>query len=294
VCAGAACRPIPVPLRPPDTFLWELSPFQLAGGGIGIIESSGVDYILPYWMARYYGVVGNDAVLSSASAGEGIATGSLASVYGQNLATGTAQATTLPLPVSLGGASVVLTDSAGASRGAALLYASSGQINFAVPDTTASGAASVAVAAGGVTQVFPVVVQPVAPALFSMNGRGTGVAAAVAVVVPSANPLQQSFPPVFQCTSTGCASVPVALGSDHAVYVSFYGTGIRNRSALAKVSVTIGGVTAPVQFAGPAPGFVGLDQVNVLVPPALQGAGESSVVLTIDGAISNMVTINVR
>jgi hypothetical protein len=46
VCGSDACYPIPVPLRTPATFLWEVNPFQLTGGGIGEIESSGVDYIL--------------------------------------------------------------------------------------------------------------------------------------------------------------------------------------------------------------------------------------------------------
>jgi uncharacterized protein (TIGR03437 family) len=293
-CGSAACFPIPVPLRTPATFLWEVSPFQLTGGGIGLIESSGVDYILPYWMGRYYGVIGNDAATSSASASVGVAAGSLASLYGQNLATAIAQAVTVPLPATLGGASVAVTDSAGVRRSASLLYSAPGQLNFVMPADAASGAASVTATSGGVTQTFPVVVQPVAPALFSMSGRGMGVAAAIAVTVPAANPQQQSFPPVFQCAAGGCSSVPLALGTGHATYVSFYGTGIRNRSALANVSVAIGGVDAPVQYAGAAPGFVGLDQVNVLVPLALAGRGESNVVLTVDGAISNMVTINVR
>lgn len=52
-----ACDPIPVARRVPTDFLWQRSPFQLVGGGIGLIESAGIDYILPYWMARYYGVV---------------------------------------------------------------------------------------------------------------------------------------------------------------------------------------------------------------------------------------------
>lgn len=54
-----ACNPIPVDQRIPADFLWQRSPFQLVGGGSGLIESAGIDYILPYWMARYYGVVGN-------------------------------------------------------------------------------------------------------------------------------------------------------------------------------------------------------------------------------------------
>lgn len=52
-----ACDPIPVPLRVRTDFLWQRSPFLLFGGGAGNIETAGIDYILPYWMARYYGVL---------------------------------------------------------------------------------------------------------------------------------------------------------------------------------------------------------------------------------------------
>jgi hypothetical protein len=52
-----ACNPLPVAARPPSDFLWQLDPYQLDGGGSGIIETAGIDYILPYWMARYYRVL---------------------------------------------------------------------------------------------------------------------------------------------------------------------------------------------------------------------------------------------
>lgn len=57
VCGKAACQPVPVALRPTTDFLWQRSPFQLSGGGTGTVEGSGIDYILPYWMGRYYGVI---------------------------------------------------------------------------------------------------------------------------------------------------------------------------------------------------------------------------------------------
>lgn len=60
-CGGdenRSCTVIPVAERPPTDFLWQRSPFQLYGGLYGTIEGAGIDYILPYWMARYYGVVG--------------------------------------------------------------------------------------------------------------------------------------------------------------------------------------------------------------------------------------------
>jgi hypothetical protein len=52
-----ACEPIPVKDRVRTDFLWQRSPFQLSGGGDGLIETSGIDYILPYWMARFYSVL---------------------------------------------------------------------------------------------------------------------------------------------------------------------------------------------------------------------------------------------
>ncbi len=57
VCGDQACDPVPVALRVPADFLWQRNPFQLTGGGDGLIESAGIDYILPYWMARYYGIL---------------------------------------------------------------------------------------------------------------------------------------------------------------------------------------------------------------------------------------------
>jgi hypothetical protein len=52
-----ACSPIPVNDRYTTDFLWQRSPFQLVGGEDGTVPTPGVDYILPYWMARYYRVL---------------------------------------------------------------------------------------------------------------------------------------------------------------------------------------------------------------------------------------------
>lgn len=54
VNSDESCDPLPVVQRVTTDFLWQRSPFQLDGGGSGLIESAGIDYILPYWMARYY------------------------------------------------------------------------------------------------------------------------------------------------------------------------------------------------------------------------------------------------
>jgi hypothetical protein len=53
-----SCIPIAVDDRVNTDFLWQRSPFQLSGGRDGTIETAGIDYILPYWMGRFYGTVG--------------------------------------------------------------------------------------------------------------------------------------------------------------------------------------------------------------------------------------------
>ena len=63
-CGSEACHPIPVAERPPSDFLWQLDPFQLSGGGLGIIETAGIDYLLPYWMARYFGLIPDPSALA--------------------------------------------------------------------------------------------------------------------------------------------------------------------------------------------------------------------------------------
>jgi uncharacterized protein (TIGR03437 family) len=294
VCGSDACQPVPVPIRPPSDFIWQVNPFQLSGGGVGAVEGAGIDYILPYWMARYYNVISTNAVQSSAAPSSAVAPASVASFFGSNLSTGTAQATEQPLPTSLAGSTLTVTDSAGTARPAGLIYASTSQINFVVPDGTAPGAATFAITNGSVTQTATASVSLTAPTLFSMNGMGTGVAAATAISAQVANPLLQGNVPVFQCNNSGCTSVPINLGVDTPIYVTFYGTGIRNRSNLTDVAVMINGVSVPVLYAGPTPNFTGLDQVNVGLLLSLRGSGESNVVLQVNGQSSNTVTINIQ
>jgi adhesin/invasin len=62
-------------------------------------------------------------------------------------------------------------------------------------------------------------------------------------------------------------------------------------SATAPVSATIGGVAAEVQFAGLAPGFPGVAQINLKIPQLAPGA--YPVVVTIAGVASNAAQLAV-
>ena len=234
-------------------------------------------------------------ITSAANATAGLAAESLATARGTGLASQTAAAMSLPFPSSLAGVKIQVVDSQFVSRDAGLIFVSPTQINFEIPAETAAGPATVRIDNGGPPIPVPVQIQKIAPALFSLNDLGVAAATAVQVVIPTEI---QSPVPVFQCfgTAAGCRLVPIALGIDTPVYLSFYGTGIRGRGGRASVltvRVRIGNVDIMAMYAGQQTQFPGLDQVNVPLPLALRGAGDVNVTVTVDGVASNVVKINV-
>lgn len=236
------------------------------------------------------GVVRNAAsYIAGSSAPEAWAT-----LAGANLAPKTVIAETAPLPTSLGGVSIEVTDSAGVKRPALLHFVSPEQINFLLPAGARSGAATVTVAkADGQKLAVPVEVQAVAPGLFAANANGQGVAAAVALRLDAQG--KQTSQLVYQCGGGAgtCTATPLDLGgeSDQLILL-LYGTGLRG--AAGAITATVGGQTAPVLGVAAQPQYVGLDQVNVLVPRSLAGKGEVPILLTVDGKKSNAVTVNIK
>jgi uncharacterized protein (TIGR03437 family) len=123
--------------------------------------------------------------------------------------------------------------------------------------------------------------------VFSAGGDGRGVAAAYAVRVDAAG--GQTILPVFACAGS-CYPVALNLGWGN-VYLILYATGIRWTP---DVAVTLGGQPAPLYYAGPQGQYPGLDQVNVLVPASLAGAGVVEVRLTAGSRAANVVSVEVR
>jgi uncharacterized protein (TIGR03437 family) len=196
---------------------------------------------------------------------------------------------------NLGGASITVKDSAGTERTATIFYSSANQINYLVPEGTASGRATVNVSgAGGAKLSGAIEIGDVAPGIFSANSDGKGVAAAQALRVKSDG--SRTDVAVVQCgTSAGsCVAQPIDLGAaGDQVFLTLYGTGLRNRTALENVTCTLGGVAATVSYAGAQMSFDGLDQVNVQIPPSLRGRGQVDVVLTVDGQRANVVRVSI-
>ncbi len=219
---------------------------------------------------------------------------SIASAFGVGFATITQAATTLPLPISLGGTTVKITDSSGANHQAALFYVSPQQVNYQLPTGLAAGTALVTITSGnGQVSTGTVTVTNVSPGLFTANQNGSGAAAAVILYFRNGSPRYESN---FSCDAQGqnCTARPLDLNAGDDVFLELYGTGIRHNSSLTNVTVTVGGVVVPVLYANKQPDFVGLDQVNIQLPKSLARRGEVEVVLTVDGKAANPVKIHLR
>jgi uncharacterized protein (TIGR03437 family) len=214
------------------------------------------------------------AVVSAASyqAGGAVAPDSLAALFGANLA----------------GSSVEVNGEA-----ARLLYVSSSQINFVVPGDTGTGTADVVVrnTSTGAAQSGTMLVQNTAPAVFSADGSGTGPGAILNAVTYAAAPFLTVTPEI--------------AGSDQRTRLAVYATGLRfagNSShdpSIVNVAANVGATAKDaagnshiftVEYAGPAPGYFGLDQVNIVLPPELDGAGVVTLSLTAETSTSNVVS----
>jgi uncharacterized protein (TIGR03437 family) len=202
----------------------------------------------------------------------------------------------VPLPTTLGGTRIVVRDSAGVERYSPLFFTSPGQINYLIPSGTAIGTAGMAITSGaGEVSIGTVDVQQVAPALFSANASGKDVAAGYALRFGSTGAQSTLTINNFDSVQKLFLPVPLDLGtSADQTFLILFGTGLRFRSSLNNVSATIGGVAAQVAYAGPQGTFVGLDQINLAVPRSLIGRGEVPVVLTVDGKITNNVTVQIK
>jgi uncharacterized protein (TIGR03437 family) len=127
-----------------------------------------------------------------------------------------------------------------------------------------------------------------APAVFSANAAGHGIAAAHITRVKGDGALIHEPVSQFDSAQGGPVAKPIGFGDPgDRLFLALYGTGIRGSSA----SVGIAGLELTPSYAGPQHQFPGLDQVNVELPRSLEGAGTVEVVLSLDGVQANAVTL---
>ena len=184
---------------------------------------------------------------NAASFAAGLTPLAIHSIFGANLAGGVTASATLPWPGRINGVEVSVN-----GQLQPLIYVSDSQINFYLADSLAGSSATVQVVTPlGESAVVPVVVKAVSPGIF-----------------PGAVVRRGEF-------------------------IEIYGTGLGpvvQRDGLQKVvtpvTVLVNGVSSEVVYAGLAPGFVGLYQVN-----ARAVAGPIRVKLRAGDVESNEVTL---
>jgi uncharacterized protein (TIGR03437 family) len=219
---------------------------------------------------------------SAASFTDKLASKAIVAAFGSGLATATQAAPSQPLPTDLAGTTVRVTDTAGTTRQAPLFFVSPLQINYQIPPETAPGFAIVTVTSSdGRTSTGAIQILPAAPALFTFSQDGKGAAAAL-------DAFTFTLPPFNARRANGEANI-----------IAFFGAGLGadatdvDGNVNASVQATIDGAPAVVQYAGRAPGFTGLNQLNVVLPVGIT-AGTHTVSVTRSGVTSNIVTIAIR
>ncbi len=223
-----------------------------------------------FWMVAFTGVANAQTPVVEARgvvngvtfelAPSTVAPGGIFNIYGFNLATATVAAAAIPLPASLDSPAVeVLVN----GRPAPLYFVSPGQINAQAPWETEPGSAQVVVRrSGAASRPATLLVQPVEPSLFALNGAGFGPAIAVrAANGRLAGPDNQPGPgDVLVLYASGLGPVDPAVASGAAGPSNPLATVSRPQRAF------VNGLPAPVLFAGLAPGFAGLFQINLQLP----------------------------
>ncbi len=241
----------------------------------------------------------NQPVAAGALNGASFATGSplpvggIASIFGTNLAAGTVLATTVPLPLSLGGVSVTVNGIA-----APLYFVSLTQINIQIPWNAlgiAGTAAVVVTTATGVSPPLSIPLAATAPAFFTtQSGKGQAIAinadGTLAVPVGSipgltTHPAQPGDALILYANGVGPVSPSIASGVDSSDTL---------RTAVTPPVVLIGGVAAQVLFAGLSPQFAGVNQLNVIVPASVAAGDSLPIQMQLGGTTTtNTVTIAV-
>ncbi|MBL8207926.1 MAG: hypothetical protein JNM09_27075 [Blastocatellia bacterium] len=286
---------------------WRASSYGLAGANalaasstnlFAAATATGGVFLSSTQMVTNTTVSGADYRTINAHASESIAT-----IFGTGLATMQAAAPSTPLPTTLGGTTLTVKDSQGTERLAPLFFVDKTQVNYQVPQGTATGWAYLTVRSGdGTTSYATANIVSSAFSLFTADATGTGVPAAYLQRVKANG--SQTIEPVgqYDTVTKTWNPLPIDLGPEgEAVYLVLFGTGIRGFDTTTqgpvvgyfKVNATTF-IPMIAEYAGKQGDFVGVDQVNILLPRSLAGRGEISLYITgSNNSYSNTVKIRV-
>lgn len=230
------------------------------------------------------------ALVNAASYEASVAPGSIAALFGVGLSSQTISAATLPLPKTLGGVTVKI-----GGIDAPLFFVSPNQINLQVPSGVSAGSAAIQVFNSGIAAAVGdgiVTVADSSPGVFTLDLSGKNQAIAQNSdlsrnadfdKVPGARPEASGNVVVIYATGIGNTNPLVADGEG--------APGGPLAQATSATTVTIGGTPAEVQFSGLTPGFVGLWQINVVLPANLPTNLATPMTVSLKGKQSLLTTL---
>ncbi len=225
---------------------------------------------------------------ASFTPGLALASNSIASAFGNHLATQTATAAGT-LGSNLDGTTVNVTDAHNTTVAAQVFFVSPGQVNYLIPPTLSPGLGQVQItAADGTVSVGPLQIATSAPGLFTADGK---IAVGSALLIDAKGNQTILNLATYNSASGQFQAAPIPLAATS--YAILYGTGFGN-GLNTQFSASIGGIAVTPVFAGPQGTFAGLDQMNIPIPASLAGAGDVAITLTAAGSVSNTVHVTVQ
>jgi uncharacterized protein (TIGR03437 family) len=250
-----------------------------AGGNFVIGAGRGSNYQIVVYMrsipmnltGAYLNPQGVVNAASSIPFTASFAPGEFISLYGNGFTNVTMNATQLPLPTSLGGVQVTVNGTP-----APLQSVSPTQINAIIPYSAPSDGSLMEVKVSNIANSALVYSDVTAPGVFTSPPGGIGIGAMLhnqdSTPVTASNPAVAGEYVQIYCTGLGAVTPPVATGAA----APSNPVSIANNS----VAVYIDGVAAPVVFAGLAPSFAGLYQINIRIPAGLASGNHTLEVTT--------------
>ncbi len=231
--------------------------------------------------ARNYPTISTGGVGNAAPSvpGQGLAPGSYISIYGSDLADTTATYSTPSLPVSLASVSVSF-DGGGLSLPGHIHFVSPGQVNVQIPwefqgQTSVQMKVTLHLDYYLSSFLYTVPLATYSPGVFGVVDASTGAIG----TTTRGNTVLIFMNGLGPVNATPASGDPTTSQS----YVTTNAT----------PTVTIGNSSAQVMFSGLAPGFVGLYQVNAVIPAGAP-TGNQPLVVTIGGVASKAVNITVQ
>lgn len=260
----------------------------IAGQYVAINQAGGTVAPPPGTPVITAGGVVNTASYAPGSPPNGsLAQGSFFSIYGATVGPDTpVQATTYPLPTTLGGVTVQVTQGSN-KYSAPLVFVYKSQINAILPSNVPVGAAQLTITYNGLTsQPADITVAKTSFGVFFQRVNGKDLAIAQNVKTATDYPLNLPDTPakpeqivIFWGTGMG----PIT-GSDNTA------PGAGDMTAV-PVTITVGGLTASRLYAGRQSETAAVDNVYFTVPKGVPYGCQVPVVITAGGVTANTTNI---